>query len=538
MNEMDNKQKTKTRKDLKTGIVLSYLLIALNVLSGIILLPFITGSLGQSNYGIYSAASSLISMFLIDLGLSAAATRFISKYRVTNTQSDINVLLNVIFKCFFILTGILILFFVIFFFCLQFVYRSFTPVELEQFHVVYIMVAASSAICFPFNLVNGVLIAYDKTSLSKTADIVSRIVFIIATVICVVFNLGLYAMTACYILHTVVGVALKLIFVFKATPINPFVKVSRETFVKTFKEVISFSIWTSINSYARVFLLSFMTTILGVTSPESQGTTEISKYSISYQIETYVSYFATCLGTIFYPEVSRLLYKGSSLTEENKENFGQFNLKISHLQVIILAIIYLGLILCGNDFLQLWLQGDLVENYQAIYFCVITICSTAVLLYPLQVLETALAAINKMKYVAIANITATVIGIALAFPLSYLWGAFGCCLSIALGTIVRIILLLIFGRKYVSLKVGEYFYKTYVPFVLPLAITAVFGVIIYQIFPQTTWIYFLIKILAISICYITALCLFGLNKYEQEKAESLMSKITRKLNILINEVIK
>ena len=105
-----------TKANLKLSVILGYFLIGINVISGIVLLPLITGSLGQSGYGVYTAASSLVSMFLIDLGLGSAATRFISKYRVTNTQKDVNVLINVIWKCFFLITGIICVVFVIFYF--------------------------------------------------------------------------------------------------------------------------------------------------------------------------------------------------------------------------------------------------------------------------------------------------------------------------------------------------------------------------------------------------------------------------------------
>ena len=526
------------RKNLKIAVILGYILIALNVVSGIILLPLITGSLGQSGYGIYSAASSLVSMFLIDLGLSNAATRFISRYRVLKTQKDIDSLISVIWRCFFIITGVIAILFVIFYFCLQFIYRSFTDFELSQFHIVYIMIVVSSVFCFPFNVIGGVLVAYDKAYLTRLSDIISKIIFIVATVVCIVFNLGLYFMTACYLLHSITAVLLKIIFSIKTIPLSPFVKVDKQTFKTILKDVLAYSIWTSISTYARTLMLSFMTTILGVTSPEGEGSAQIAIYSIAYQIETYVSYFSTSFGTIFYPEVSRRLYAGGQLTEENKKNFGTFNLKVAHIQTIILFIVCAGLLLCGNEFLQLWLVGDLKANHETIYFCILAICSTAIFLYPLQVLETALNTSGYIKYQALANLVGSIVAIALAFLLSYYWGAFGCCVAIAIGTVVRIIMLNIFGHKFIAFRIGEYHLKTYASFIIPGAITIVFGLIIYKFLPQVSWLYFIIKVVAISAVYAISLSIFGLNKYERDKTLGFLKKFERKIKSLTGKVME
>ena len=60
---MDNIDQKKVNKELKFGVILSYFLIALNIVSGLLLVPFIIRGIGQSNYGIYTAAASLIAMF-------------------------------------------------------------------------------------------------------------------------------------------------------------------------------------------------------------------------------------------------------------------------------------------------------------------------------------------------------------------------------------------------------------------------------------------------------------------------------------------
>lgn len=527
-----------TKANLKLSVILGYVLIGINVISGIVLLPLITGSLGQSGYGVYTAASSLVSMFLIDLGLGSAATRFISKYRVTNTQKDVNVLINVIWKCFFLITGIICVVFVIFYFLIDFLYRSFTPVEIGQFRVIYIMAAICSAFCFPFNVISGILVAYDKAYLNKTAEIVSKLLFIAATISCIVLDLGLYPMAACFLIHSLLSVLLKMIFGWQYTKSSFFVKVDKNTFKSTLKSIMTYSIWTSISTYSRTLMLSFMTTILGITSQESEGTAQISIYGIAYQIETYVSYFSTTFGTIFYPEVSRRLYRGGNLSKENIENFNEFNARISHIQAMILVIVCVGLATCGNEFLQIWLTGDLAQSHEAIYFCVLAICSTAAFLYPMQVLETAFNTSGYIKYQCLANLIGSAVAIVLAFPFSYYFGALGCCISIALGTMIRIVLLCIFGRRFLQFKIGKYFLKTYPRFVIPVVLSAGVGILLNYLFPNPSWITFVGKVLLISVVYGLSIIIFGLNEYEKGKFLQFYKRIGSFFKNLIDNVVK
>ena len=77
-------------KQLRIGIVLSYLAIGINILSGLIYTPWMLSKIGDSDYGLYTLATSIISIFTIDFGMSAAVARFVAKYRVEGQQDKID----------------------------------------------------------------------------------------------------------------------------------------------------------------------------------------------------------------------------------------------------------------------------------------------------------------------------------------------------------------------------------------------------------------------------------------------------------------
>ena len=532
---MDNVNASKkVNKELKLGVVLSYLLIGLTIVSGLLLVPFIINGLGESNYGVYNAASSLIAMFVVDLGLGTAVTKFVSKYRVTSNQEEINKITSVVFACFIFLAAILLIIFGSLFPFLKNIYSSFTPEEVESLKYVFIIVVAYTVLTFPFSIVNGILVSYDKIFLTKIADIISKLVFIILTILVLVFNLGLYFLTACYAVHGVLSVAIKLFFVKTKTPTKFFYKIKWQEFKQIFKDVISFSIWAAINSFGRVILVSVAPMILGFASPFAEGTTEITIFSNAARIESYVSLFATAFGSIFYPSISRILFKDSDDYTKSLPEFHRFHIKIARIQVLILSIMLAGLVIFGKDFIYLWLGSGFDKSY----YCMIALCLPALFFYPLQIAENAIAAVEKIKHCGLATIISTVVGIGASIGLAFPWGAIGVSIGICIGFITRTILFNIIFNRYLKINPLSFYFKSYVSFLIPVAISVVVGVILNKMLPDATWIYFLIKVFIASICYIACVCVVGLNSEERGKFDQVLVRTYNKVNSLLRKVEK
>ena len=76
-------------QQLKLGALMSYMAIGINILAGLLYTPWMIHSIGRENFGLYTLAMSVISLFVFDFGLSSAVTRFIAKYLAEGRQ-DMN----------------------------------------------------------------------------------------------------------------------------------------------------------------------------------------------------------------------------------------------------------------------------------------------------------------------------------------------------------------------------------------------------------------------------------------------------------------
>ena len=105
-------------KQIKLGAVISYIAIAFNMIAGLIYTPWMITKIGQGNYGLYTLASSLITMFVVDFGMGAAVSRFVSRYNAEGNQKAVNNFLGVVYKLYFaidiiIFTALIIVYFFI-----------------------------------------------------------------------------------------------------------------------------------------------------------------------------------------------------------------------------------------------------------------------------------------------------------------------------------------------------------------------------------------------------------------------------------------
>ena len=75
-------------KQIKLGAVLSYASIAINILSGLLYTPWMINQIGQNDYGLYTLANSVITLLMVDFGLSSATARYLSKYNAEGKKEE------------------------------------------------------------------------------------------------------------------------------------------------------------------------------------------------------------------------------------------------------------------------------------------------------------------------------------------------------------------------------------------------------------------------------------------------------------------
>lgn len=503
----------KSNKQLKTGAVLSYLAIGINIVSALIYSPWMLSKIGSGDYGLYSLASSLINMFLLDFGISSAVSRFVSKYVAEGKQEKVDQLLGVVFKLFMGIAAVISVVLIMIYFFIDQIYISLTPSELSRFKIVYIISATYSVVSFPFTTtLNGVLTSYEKFIQMKLCDVGNKIITVVLIVIVLSNGYGLYALVAINAALNLVCFFAKWIVIKKVTPVKLPIRFWDITLLK---EIFSFSIWVLINSICSRLIMNICPNILGITS----GTMAITIFSFASVIEGYSYTFSSAIDGMFMPRIARITYK-----EGNMDKILSLMIKVGRFQYHLVGLVLIGFVCVGKEFINIWL-GNV---YNSVYYCAVFLLLPTPFYLSQQIGKNTMVMVNKIRYLTCVNVIKAGLNVVFVFFLSKFWGVIGACISICAVYFFRNFANMYLYKTKLGLDTKIFYVKCYGRMSIPMLITLVVGFVIQKASTKIGWGILGIKVLMIIGIYLLFMWLIAYNDDEKKMIKGLVNKIAHK----------
>ena len=497
-------------KELKIGAVIAYFTIAFNIISGLLYTPWIIEQIGDADYGLYTLANSLINLVLFDFGLSAATSRFVSKYLAEGRQDKVDRTLGVIYKLYLLLDAVIFLVLFVLTFFLEQIYSNLTPMEISRFRVVFIMSAAFALINFPCVTFTGILNAYEKFISLKVADALYRVATVSITVIALLCNGGLYAL----VVHVGVGLltlAFKFYIIKSKTPLKVNFRYKEKG---AFRGLFTFSVWITVSTLAQRLVISITPSILGMVA----SSVTIAAFGIVALLENYIHMITTALNGMFMPKIARIFQK-----EDATAKFNELVVTVGRFQFALNGLIVVGFLLLGKEFILLWLD----ETYIVGYYGLFLIAIPNLFYYSMQIANTAMIIKNYVKIQAITNLVVGVLNVILAFILAKYYGVIGACVSICVVYTLRNVGYFIAYRKMLQLDLIKIIKECYVPLGIPMAITIAGGFGLNYVMAGDSWVLFALKVAIVSCLYAVLMFVMGLKR---EERQSLLTAVRSRLH--------
>lgn len=488
-----------SNRQIKLGAVISYAALFINIAITLLYTPWMVRSIGKENYGLYTLAISLISVFLLDFGLSSSVARFIAKYRAEgNTDKQKNFVAAISRLYLFIDIIIAIIFIVIFFF-IDRIYTGLTGSELALFKILYVIVAGVNLISFPATPFTGYLNAYEQFASLKICELVNKVLTVLLVVSLLFMGGNVIAVVMANALVGVLVVVLKFYVVRKMTDVRIHFKVSDKAI---YREIFSFSIWTLCISIAQRILINTTPSVLAITS----SSTEVALFSPALSLEEYFYSIAVAINGLFLPTISRLLAKN----EENK--ILPLMVKVGRYQTCILGLILIGFFCIGNDFMILWMGKDFAPSY----YCAIFMMVPQFFSSSQQIGYTTITAKGYVKYQAAINLATAIIGACLSYWWSLTYGALGSCIALFMMCMVNMIGVNVILVKKFHLKISIFYRDCYLRMMTPFVVTAVVGYYISNVLiPQVGILLLCIKGIIVVGIYISLMWFLSFNAEEK-----------------------
>lgn len=497
-------------RQLKLGALMSYAAIAINIVTGLLYTPWMIHSIGRENFGLYTLAMSVISLFVFDFGLSSAVTRFIAKYLAEGKQDKANDCLGLVYRLYFVIDIVMFVILAGVFFFIPQLYKELTLDEIEKFKIVYSIAALYSVFSFPFIPVNGVLTAHEKFIQLKICDVAHKLIIVAAMSVCLLLGFGLYALVLVNAFSGILTIILKLTCIKKFTPQT----ISWRYYNKTeFRNIVGYSGWVTVIALAQRLIFNIAPSILGALS----GSTAIAILGIAITLEGYTYTFANAINGMFLPKVSRIL--------ANKDgDVLPLMIRVGRLQILISSLVILGVVCLGQSFIHLWVGDSFSESY----LCSVLIIVPAIFKLPQEIGNQAIYAADKVKKLAVVYVFMAITNVVGAILLAPSLGAQGICVSICIAYFVRTVGMDIILVRDLHINVFSFFKNTFIKMGIPLCLSMFLGFVGNYLIQMDSWMGFILKGSFFVVCYSITMYFMAMNKSEKELLIGPIRKIVNR----------
>lgn len=502
----ERKQVTGTDQ-IKRGALLSYVNIGVAAITALLFTPWIVRTLGASQYGLYTLALTLVSLFTIDLGLGESTARFLSKYRAEGDVEGERRLATIVLRLYIAMDVMITIGFGILFALLPVVYKGLTPEEMGLFRVAYVIVALYAIATFPFLPLDGVLISRERFVFLRGSDLAQKLLTLILTAIILLSGGALLGLVVANTLAGILVVLVKLAYARNILPARPW---PREGNRDVLRDLIGFSFWLGITGVLNRLVMGLAPTLIGIMSTAR----EIGLFGIGAVLEGYVYTIGGALTGLFLPRITRLL-AGS---DANTEIVGLMT-RVGRFQLSLVGLIYVGLTVFGRGFIDLWVG----KQYSPAYWCALILIAPNMILIPQQLGRTAIIATGKVREQMVVYLFSAIASIAISLVAIPSLGAVGAAIGVAGGYSVRIVGMNIVYSRSLELDMVYFFKECYLRIGLVLAALFVLGMGIEWAWPQVSWASLALKVLVLSLSGGISVWFFGFNRAERALIKGLVS---------------
>ncbi|WP_428048559.1 oligosaccharide flippase family protein [Candidatus Proelusimicrobium excrementi] len=495
----------------KAGAILSYIGIALNTVVGFLFTPLLISFLGKDQYGLYQLVGSLIAYLnIMDLGLSNTTTRYYSGYKAVNDEisaENILALSGILYagvSILIILAGLLL-----FHYFIPLYYHTLSAQEIVLVRNMFYVLLLNLAIVIPSNVFTAIITAHERfifakglilfTTLFRPLSVVAFLFFFnsVMTVVIVqtLFNIFVALLSVWYVLG-------KLRVKFKLHYWN----------AKLVKEILTFSFFVCIPGIISIAYWKTGQVILGAVA----GAGAVALYATAIQIAQGYMAMSSSMGGIFLPQLSAINAKTDDMTEINA-----IFLKTSRLQYYFMSYIFLGFVLYGRSFVNLWVGPEFkqVYSYSLILMAGLFVCLVQTTAVPI------IQAKNKHAFRAVLYAVLGVINIIVCIPMAKKYGGMGCAITTGLSLLTGQTIIINFYYHKLGIKVLELFIEMIkiIPYMLIAFFVFLFVGLLWDNGKITG---FILQGAMFSAAYGIILWFFVFNQYEKDLVKKTLNLIS------------
>lgn len=492
------------KNQLKAGILLSYATTGISIFIQLVYMPVMIRLLGQSEFGLYSLVSGVVSyLSLFSLGFTGAYLRFFARENQKNDREGLAALNGMFILLFLLLScAALICGFTLSCFPRQIFGTKLSGAELQEARILMMILVVNMAICLVSGIFDSIVSAYEQFVFQRVVSLAATVMnpFLCLPLLLLGYgNVMLVVVSTCIVVGKL---AINVWFCFWKLKIP----VSfRNMQFSVLKEVGIFSFFLLLNMIIDQINWNVDKLILSHTN----GTREVAVYGVASQINALFMTFSTTISSVFSPRINRIAAENSV---NSRREFTILMSKVGRIQWMILGLMAMGFVIFGKFFIvNIYADDGYGDAYWAALFLVLPALVPLIQNIGIEVQR----ALNRHQFRSVIYFVMAVGNVFISIPLAKRFGSVGAAMGTAISLVLANgIIMNVFYHK--ALKIDMLYFwkeigKTLPGFLAP----AILGVWIMRSVSFDSLMQYAAWIAVFSLVYCLSIYCFCCNKQEQ-----------------------
>ncbi|MBE5745093.1 MAG: lipopolysaccharide biosynthesis protein [Clostridiales bacterium] len=504
-------------KNLKLGVIFSYITMVAGIIVSLTYTPFLLDSLGQQQYGLYNMGQSAVSFLgLAEFGFGSAVVRYASKYRAEGNENKTAGLYGMFMRLYAFLAMIILVVGAVICILSSYIFKVETGARgYFELRMIILIMVVNLALTFATQPYHAIVQSYERFTFIKIADFIYTVLKPLVMIPLLIWG---YKAIALSLVALVLQQMLNLIHVLYVHG-KLHVKISfkkKDMDFSIFKEILGYSFFIFLGMIVGQLNDGTDNIILGIVS----GEIAVAICSVGYQLYGYIQQIPGIVSSVFFPRVTSQITNGATM-----EDMTNLSIRVGRIQFFLAFLLCSGFALFGQEFIYLWVG----EEYAIAYWIALALALPAVIpniqAIPVQVLQ----AVNKHQFKSILYVICAVLNVATSIPAAIYFGPLGCAICTGLTTLVtKGIIINWYYKKKIGLGIGRFWANISI-LLLKLAPLVAVGIGINFLLPNVSWLWLFLKIGIYSVLFaVYAFCL-GMNKEERGLVTGFMGGFLNKV---------
>lgn len=461
--------------------------LAVTIIVGFFMLPFMVRQLGDTHYGIWTLVVSLVGYGnLLDFGVRSSIVKYVSQHHATDNRDQLRSLF-VTTLALYTAVGALVLVFAAGAALLLPHMFQIPPEMAGEAQIVLFIVGLNLALKFPGGVFEGFVTGLQRY---EVANAIAIGFTLLRTALIVVFLIRGEKLLALATIGLVSDLLMSAVMAVVCLRLLPWLSIGRGYLnAKILREIYGYGIWSAVIALASRVLYDSDSILIGMFLPAAF----ITQFAVANSLVRYLRQLAYGMGNVFSPAASDIEAR------QEKERLGKLLIYGTRYAAAVILPAAALLALLGREFLALWMGPRFAAESGTVLIILLLSQAIAMAQFPAGAV---LYGLNRHRHLAWILLAQALVKVVLSLALIPTYGILGAALGTAVPEILAsLVLIPILVTHFVGVPLVLYLRQAFFCPLASLIPTVALVLTLKTLAPPTSWLILATEVAAGLVLY-------------------------------------